>query len=84
MASSIRSAQIPEDLESLNDDNLLKNLDDKTVGFPCGGNGSGGCIWVSGHLSSWRKVSNSSIVVPCKTGLGYVSLGHGVVSVLKG
>ena len=25
------SRQIPENLESLNDDNLLKNLDDKTV-----------------------------------------------------
>ena len=87
---AIAAPEIPEDLESLNDDNLLKNLDDKTVGFPVS---HGWCwlavgFWWENELFFLVKVvkrgPTAAYVVPCKTVLGwYVRSGHGVVSVLK-
>lgn len=96
---AIAAPEIPEDLESLNDDNLLKNLDDKTVGFPIS---HGGWCWLAvafgeNIVDFWwenelfflvkavKRRQTAAFVVPCKTVLGwYVRLGHGVVSVLKG
>ena len=83
---AIAVPQIPEDLESLNDDNLLKNLDDKTVGFPV----SHGWCWLAVAFEWWKngwflvgewvvflgqscqKGSKSGIVVPCKNSVGVV------------